>query len=796
MPGLTQGQQSAGTGSVSSQSLNDRRNLLATDITSSLGGMPSHQALRAMQSGQPIGSPVQAGPGAAPGIQATPNQPQQSAQVPPAQAGQMNAQAPGIFNQNPATGYSGTEDGFAKAAGGMAQSGGGMAQTTAPPMRPPPVPVRQPQAPQRGQPSDAQMQMLAAQSRAAAQRAPASATPVPPPPGQAPPPDNIPWAPGFGSPHTQTPHTQPPAAAPTPQMPVPGAGPAGPVAAQAKGATAPDPEDAGKPWQQDSRSFGEKFGEPKPAAWSRWSPEQRAKWKANRYQAGTTAVGAGPTQGQAPGQEKAAEGGGQVVPPTFDPIETIGEGGRSIPIGDKYYTSGYINKDPRGEGAFTTPKPDDWNKMSKDQRDAWLTQNYVPFDPQTMGLPAMQGKEDEYSYPGSIAEYLANIGNVDEAALLEALGYGGGFEIPDIETTTPFDFGEVPYTTGIESFTTPGGPNYVEDPDIRRLLQKYSEAANAINVMSADPNRFKDARWAERNEEYGTLQAVLGRYGINWSPAQGVFQPEPGPGDVGSGRDDTNTGNTDVMSGLPHFQQGDLPGIVMRFFGINPKDWKGMSSTKKSAAFDQYMEMLLTDESLRNKQGGINIIQGGYDKTLAENNPLRQGSEDLALQALQNYNPVDLQGIQNRTSSRYDQGLEQAIQSASGSANRRGLTPGSQAGFAGNLTAQNRNDLSRTLGEQETAYQQYDRQALYDAINNAGNVNQRFLGGELMQGNVLANAVMGAYQPAVNPYENAPDTSGNLAAIDTLEDRGVLDDDTDLWGLFAKLAGSTLGASL
>ena len=392
--------------------------------------------------------------------------------------------------------------------------------------------------------------------------------------------------------------------------------------------------------------------------------------------------------------------------------------------------------------------------------------------------------------PPELAGFAGADGNIDEAALMKSLGYGTDkWEFPDIETFEKLNI-NAPYDTDWSSFSV-SGPNYVADSNIRRVIDKYKKATEAVAAMQTGVFSGRDRE--KVTAEYHTLKSALSMYGINFDPLSGLNAPPPGAGGGGGGggggnpppgtqppgttpafptsqtsgpgsvnwtRDDFNTANTDVMDSAPFIVR--VEANIVRMF---PGRFAGASAQEQAAMYEIAAARANEDEQKANKQKGINLDQIAYEKTLRENNPFRSKSEDLAMEALNNPNPIDLGGIQNRTASDYSKGLDQSIQAASGSASRRGMSMGSQAGLAGNLTADNRADLSRTLGEQTTAYQMADRQSLYDALNAASGVNNNYLGGELHQLNRLSNSVRGAYDPAASGYAGAADTSANLEAM-------------------------------
>ena len=412
----------------------------------------------------------------------------------------------------------------------------------------------------------------------------------------------------------------------------------------------------------------------------------------------------------------------------------------------------------------------------------WMTPD--PSWQQVTGTPSDKSQD-------FLSGYIRNNQEIDEKWLADQFGYGGmAGKFPDVETFEKLNINADP-TTPVTSFVNAGGENYLENESLRRLMLKYDEAAEALRQMQQTGVQvFQGRDYEEHNADYENLRALLGRYGINFNPMSGTDAPEAGPGGIGSHRDDFNAGNTDVMNKLPHIS--DIPGRVQQIFGSK---WDKADPTERAAMVEQTLQIIMANEQLANKQKGINILQEGYNSTLAENDPLRKESERLSLEALKNPNPVDLQGIQNRTSSRYDQGLDQSIQAMSGSAARRGIGMGAVAGMAGQATRDNRADLARTLGEQESAHQMLDRQSLYDAIANAGRTNATFKGEQLRQSALLANAVRGSYDPATHGYQGAADTAANLKSIDILEKLQAADDKSGLFGGGANVIASILGSA-
>ena len=816
MPWLSQAQQTLGTGPAAQQRPNPflggpgamgggmaqptgtigaihTRNpfQIGQDFSRVVGGLPTHTVLQQVNAGQ---SPVNSQPPSAPAPAAKPS-------ASPEQAGAMNAAVPGAFNGNPANGFSGAEMGFVRPQG----SAPNPFARNAPPRMPwgggsptpkAPAPMPQPQFRQLPPPHPPP-----ASTRA----------PMPGGPGADPMPGTF---------HGGAPFPMPmPPVSPGPiegggSAPNPFANQRVPMSQQQQQGTqglammppisdAPNPMTAppapfdplhgpAKAGTEDARQKGDGGREPAPAP--DYFADQQAAMQAFLAQnqevaqalagqgasipgggvipstTGDTTGGTGGQQGDSGGAGGGAGGGTTQTPLPFthDNPATFYN-----PDGTGAWTLDSIRADERGDARFWAPKPDNFGDMSDAQRQKWMLAHYNPY-----------ATRDEFftNSPDAVRAFRTIYPNLTGLGQLPSLvGWKG----------TPVT---IPSNANVRLDTVAGGP-YPVDDRVRPLLDATHQMYSHIAAMMASSGIGED--WFSTKEgnhawnQYKAARTLLSRYGVTYDPVKDI--PSGSGGDRGDGsvttdRTPWNIENTDVMTKLPDIDK--IPGDIRQIFGGD--SWNKASPEEKAAMLEAMLEIYLTNEQLANKQKQINIYQPGYEQTLAANNPFRRESESMALDALQNPNPVDLQGIQNRTASDFDKSLEQSIQAASGASARRGIAPGSMAGVAGNLTADNRNALSRTLGEQTSAYQMADRQAMYDAIRNAMGVNQQYLGGELTAAQQLGALVGNPYAAAQNPYGSFPDTSANLSAIELqrqLARQGPVDDKSGLYQGIGTAAG-------
>lgn len=480
----------------------------------------------------------------------------------------------------------------------------------------------------------------------------------------------------------------------------------------------------------------------------------------------TPTPGPSPAPGLPPGADAKGPGGGGTPAPVSNFDATKPETWWNAD-GTPAWTADVARDDEREfSDKYLGTKPDAWATWSKDRKDQWLAQHYNPY--------------------GTEAEFFAQAPDATAAAAFARI-YGDDYKasqnlpMPDQAGTIPQ--GQVPYTANMADFATPGSPYYIQSPEIRGIFDNLINYSSVLGQMQDSPDGIGSERFRGMLEKYEAGRNVLKNlYGIDYDPFS-QFMSGNKPGDTLEVGD-----NTQIATDLPS------PAIVtddLRAF------FKGAGENANQYALEFAMQKWLTENNLQRQQQGINLLQPVVDQTLAENNPMRRESEALMMQALQNPDPVDWQGIRNRATSDQDRTLQQSIAAASGGAARRGVSLGSLAGLSGQLTAESGNSLSRRLGELTTQEQMAKRAAEYDALNQAANVSRQWQGAESQARQVLANAVAGQFGTPSNPYAGASDTR---LALETLlaqkkAQEDAANDDSALWSAGIGAAGM-MGAAL
>lgn len=434
--------------------------------------------------------------------------------------------------------------------------------------------------------------------------------------------------------------------------------------------------------------------------------------------------------------------------------------------GNATWDSDVLGEDDREwSQRYIQPKPDNWAAMTPQQRENWKRNNYNPYESVNDYLAQAPDAAAMDAFQKMFGDQFAGI-NVNQ---LPTQGYG----------TVP---GQVANNVTLADLANPSSPHYVENPEIRAVLDAMMNQSENLDAINRSPSGYGSDAWKETFGRYSGAQALLKNlYGIDYDP----FSAYIGTNIPGDSLDVAD--NTSIDTSLPTTDV--LTGDLARYFN----DVDG----GKKLALEFAMQRWLTEQGLQHQQQGINLLQPVVDQTLAANNPMRRESERLMMEALQNPDPVDWQGIRNRATSDSDAGLLESIRMASGGANRRGVPAGAMSGLSGVLTSQNRNDLSRRLGELLTEEQRSKRSSVYDALTMAGNTSRQWQGAESMARQQLANAVMGAPSMAQNPYAGMADTRFGARAID-LQRQAMEDQDTgtDWAGLATGLLGTAAGAFL
>lgn len=474
-------------------------------------------------------------------------------------------------------------------------------------------------------------------------------------------------------------------------------------------------------------------------------------------------VGQQPPAGQPPATTQPPVAGAKPATSTFDPSDPTTWWDAE---GNPTWNSDVLGEDDREwSQRYLQPKPANWSQMTPQQRENWKKNNYNPYESLNDYLTQAPDAQALQAFQRLFGDQFQGI-NVNQ---LPTQGYG---TVPTV----------IPNTASRADFATPGSQYYVENTTIQSILDAMMNQSENLDAINRSPSGYGSDAWDDIFGRYSGARALLKNlYGIEYDPFS-AYTGANIPGDtldIGDNtKIDTTLPTTDVLT-------GDLA----RYFN----DVDG----GKKLALEFAMQRWLTEQGLQRQQQGINLLQPVVDQTLAANNPMRQESERLMLEALQNPDPVDWQGIRNRATSDSDAGLLESIRAASGGANRRGVPAGAMSGLAGVLTSQNRNDLSRRLGELLTEEQRSKRSSLYDALTMAGNTSRQWQGAESMARQQLANAVMGAPSIAQNPYAGMADTRFGARAID-LQRQAMEDQDTgtDWAGLATGLLGTAAGAFL
>lgn len=399
------------------------------------------------------------------------------------------------------------------------------------------------------------------------------------------------------------------------------------------------------------------------------------------------------------------------------------------------------------------------------------------------------------------------------------------------------------------SFEDANHPNYIEDKGLRRLAAKAAVwAGEALEYSQAKPGSYNPKVMQQAQQKANAAQALLERYGIYYNPrgsgvgdgAPGADPPLPGGGEGGDsptpGTGDPGTGTGGGDPPLPGTGSGDGPGdgpgdpgVEGDPYGPNGEGYNfrsderdildrgntdlkttldptrdialdikgafndkpgGMTAAEWSTMLEYERQREKDEDAMQRQQKGVNLKESDLNRI--QNDPMRVKAEALAMEHLNNPLAVDYTGIRNRRATDSDEALRQSIEAASISAGRRGIDPGAMAGFAGNLTAENRNQLSRDLGMLTTEEQLALRAGESSAITQAANTNRAFSGAESVAMGMLANAVMGTPEASANPYEGMADSAANIAAIEAY--RKALEDAKDAepskWGA---IGGGVLG---
>lgn len=651
-------------------------------------------------------------------------QPKQPAGPSPAAAGQMNAAAPGIFNNNPANGYSGAEVGFM-------------------PQRPDVLAGRDPNVasgdrgrtvglmggvPGRAATPNAQIQNIAAAFMGPRQPQPVTQQATPPQTMKLESRTEAPQA-GPGA-LMQTADQVPRQAAVTMQ-----AGNVPDTAAEAVGEASSER----RPTKADVTG-GSAF-RPAPV-----TPTQVSEQTTPAEDTQQTAT----TQEEAPAPDVYTRG---------DPRTYFAEDGTP-----KWTVQDIVADDRPAGQKFIRPVPAAYANWTAKRKAEWRAANYNPYDSPAEYIKNVPWEQGYTAYKNAVA---------DRKALPQTLP-----SPDDVQQQI-----QIPSDATLAQITAPGSSLRIENEELQRLWDASQNAYTNLRQFSETAEGLSSKEYQNALATYNLAINTLGRFGIQYDPLSDYANAgnpdtrEPGFDDTRSG--EGGSSDTDIPTSLPSFDRTiqDLR--------------KALNGDPNAAALLEFaMQRALAEQGMQRQQQGVNLLQPNVEMTLAENNPFRKASEDAMIAALANPDPTDWQGIQNRYVSDSDALLNQGTQALSTSGARRGLSPGALAGLQSQMQREHANTQARGLGELRNQQAVQGREALYQAIQQAANVDANYRGAESVARQVLANAVMGVPQSAVNPYSGIADTRAGLDALKLQEEAlSLAGDQAD-----NQLIGSGIGA--
>jgi len=310
----------------------------------------------------------------------------------------------------------------------------------------------------------------------------------------------------------------------------------------------------------------------------------------------------------------------------------------------------------------------------------------------------------------------------------------------------------------------------IKDPYLAAVAQQMQTWRTKLLALGAAGGGSPAAN-ARLHKNISEGSQMLGAYGIDYNPEAGIASEGPGDVDNPDGditpneRTDENTGLLDLADHVDFSGVGF--GQLRQIFNSMGKD---ISKLTPAALLEFATNMGIYNDSLVNKQKGVNIMQPNVEGFSRENNPFRATSEDKMLEALQQGDPTDWEGVKNRYASDADKGVGQQYDALNSSAARRGLDPSAVSGFGAMLGAQGADTKARGLAELTNQQGIQGRNALYDALSMSSQVDSHYRGGESMARQQLANAVMGKPDVAANPASGFTNVaSGMLGAQNDLD---------------------------
>lgn len=688
---------------------------LGTAFRDYYGGMPTHQIVSGMANGQ---SPTQNAPGStlANGFGKSVGAPTAT----PAQAGQMNATMPGVFNGNPANGIPSEEAGFNKAFRGQ----------SAPMGEVPPGSrfqagalgrhQRTPMMPGAGNATMAPIQPTGAQG------APA---PVPAPVDDA--------AARLAQMQAGLAGTQPGAiaeastgmAADTREA---AAGPIQMRAADAAGAPAENGPAGPVATFTGTNGANIPLTAPLPKNWASMPWAQKSAWLASHtYTA------------------PAAPGGGTTTPPT---------GTGNYP--------GQTNTTPTGTTSTgttttgTTPPTDAAQAPVDDNGDPlqFKSSSGFQFGPNWFDDANAINVVTDTSYGEPWWKHWWTQGFGLSAAEAKKLG-----PLPSPDTDGPFPMLTVKMGDA-DSFTEAVKALGTEQKGLSSLLGKtndlYAQMLNANWLRQTDPN-FDENKYIKLSRRYDISKAALARYGITVEDAGPGNVPGTGDGEppvTGIGGSDPNS-NTSIPTQLPvnnyldalkNIGSGDFDPIHRLALGElldNQYQWQ-VGQTEKQKALNT---LAPTEQDLLNNSG----ISAFRSKAL-------------------NYgqNPMlsDWDTIRNQYVAGGDKTLKTGMDTLSQNLARRGLGPTAGAGIAANQQRQFAGDQAMGLGQlslqqQEEKRKEFDRGMGY--LQTAGQTDAGIISGSRQN---LAQILMGAAPISKSPVEGVANTGTSMLGMQYAKD--------------------------
>lgn len=367
--------------------------------------------------------------------------------------------------------------------------------------------------------------------------------------------------------------------------------------------------------------------------------------------------------------------------------------------------------------------------------------------------------------------------------------------------TSPEQFvaqnGTANYTTdsqgkaAIPSDVMAGLPN-----PLQSMIQKLEDYSGRLASMDSANN--SDLKQATRlRNDIETLQAALAEYGITITDASGnhpydSLQAGQGGGGGGGGTqppggdypggtlpDDPGTvvplpGDSQHEGPYQPYEVPQAPNNygqlmtdeIIKMFGLtegkHPEQW--------AAAFELISNLDQNRRTEIGRQQGINELLRNQFNISADQDPLRAGAEQQALDIIQNPNSVDFQGIRNRAIADNFEDTEAATQMIGNVAGGRGLGLGTMTGQQAELERQSGLDLSRRLGELSTMEDLQNRQDQLKAIDVASGVSGQYAGADSLASQMIAQAMAGQPWQIQNPLQGTTGLSSDVAMMQLYRD--------------------------